>query len=239
MIYTNHLTFVFPVNSTGRIEDIRATAASSSATEKNKRISTKTADTLIKLKAQGPPTVAIDRRVHFTVRFGASGRTLILFQSKDIRLSDALSTIAKTYTFEAFGKPVAIDGMSLCVSSEQYPDWFNVHWDRRRALGDVLVEFDEILIDIIATTAVVKRQTEIESLSVSTDCASTSSPSVDPAVTFIKDQRVLYIKSSADAPVPATIIGVHHDDFPNIYYTVVLIYHRINRYFFLNYALNH
>ena len=210
---------------TAKLEGIRRTANSSSATEKNKRIAEKTAETLIKLKAQGPASIPSEKRIYFTAKFSSSGCKLILFFSNESSLSSMLAYVAKTHPFETFASPVAKEGRSLVVSSELHPEWTDVHWDRRRALIEAISNFDEVVLDTVPTLVVVGRQNEIEA-HVRSEIATVGSISSEEvlvpatATSFNKGQRVLYKKDPSDEPLPSTIIGVHHDDFPNIYYTV-------------------
>lgn len=209
-----------------KLEGMKQKATSSSVTEKNKRIATKTAETLVKLKAQGPASIPSEKRLYFTAKFTSSGCTLVLFSSDELSLSSMLTYVAKTHPFETFASPVAKEGLSLVVSSKLHPEWTDVHWDRRRALHETISNFDEITLDTISTSVVVGRQNEIESRvqSKSADTNSVFIEEVLPTATtsFNREQRVLYIKDPSDKPLPATIIDVHHDDFPNIYYTVSL-----------------
>ena len=131
-----------------------------------------------------------------------------------------MKKLATICTFRAFGDPCVPDGQCLCPSTS-VRHWQDEHWDRRRLLSEAIREFESIIISPELTSEVVNNQRTIEQR-ISTIFCNTSSSSLGKKGDnnmYSIGNKVLYCASDG-SHVDAVIAAVHHDDYPNTYYTI-------------------
>jgi len=217
------------------------------ATEK--KISKKTREILIKSSSLGnSSTPAVDRMylsVNFLVNLkdedeGKDNRINFFFK-KNLSLGEMLFQMGSTFASHSYGQPMAPDGLSLTLSTEDSPDW--KEWDRSKTLEILLEQFEEVSIDVVSTVIIVQNQKELEVRRIENDAKAIIDAEVAARAAMVAasdDELVTYPLSVGEVveyyPTAGnsfsregeggkdmelvTIISVHQDDFPNLYYTL-------------------
>ena len=142
----------------------------------------------------------------------------------------------------------SIEQCHLVITTSDTPDW--KEWNRNLIVKDVLRNYEEINIQLIDKSIVLENQHRLSSMQ-SAKSTSSSSSSIatnvlennnhnqvnEHTTPYIKGQLLWYHKVPVEVTSSSTIqimeeqqymllvkvIDVHHDDFPNIYYTIKAI----------------
>lgn len=80
----------------------------------------------------------------------------------------------------------------------------------RLPISELVLNFQEVIISSLPASQIASCQSKLPHVSVAV------------APVFVVGERVLYTSQIdlGSSTLAATIVGVHHDDFPNVYYTV-------------------
>lgn len=209
--------------STEKMNRLKSISDSSNKNEKQRRIGDKTRQLLMKSKAKGSTSVQIADRYYVGIRFTESNESLHVFFRSTISLGEALESLAVTYPRLAFKQPIRPNGLSLVIVGREINN-------RSELLSRSVDEFEEIDVAVLPTAQVSDLQkthgnsnSSNSSGSSAHSIASSPAPSssvVAPSLDrdFFKGESVIYTRDGSDSH--AVIVGVHHDDPPNTYYTI-------------------
>ena len=179
---------------------------------------------LVKTNAVGNSSLPGKDRFHLCCQF-QRGEEAFVFAHKTATLSDMLEYVANKLPQLAFGSGVRPDGQCLVLHTQDCDDWHL--WDRRKAISDILTEFEVVSLRPMATLEVVTNQSILAELLRKQQAAeedsmvSTASPTPVPSTDlmslalFRKDDRVCY-----SGEEECLVVGVHLDTLPEVYYTV-------------------
>lgn len=211
----------------------------SSSSTKERNISIKTKQMLMKSKAIGNENICIDDRFYINIHFITTDKKIPMYFSKTSIVGEVLEYIAKQATLLAFGCPSRPVNLSLCFQHST-KSWSE--WDRKLRLDESVVDCDDVEVIIISTGEVMKQQAEYDvsrqaKTDTSKESASAAEPlaessngaqaadvsplarfTLDPNIVYKKGDAVTYV-SSAGETASAVVMGVHLDDVPT-YYTI-------------------
>jgi hypothetical protein len=204
---------------------------------------------LLKKKAVGNTSIAVEDRFTVAVSFRATGQVQYVYFSRSTSLGEAMSSLGEAFTRAAYGTAARPEGMSLSVVSDADAD-ADVDsgsgggyqgWDLRAPLSMLVPEFAELQVEPVRTTVVVARQSALEqdlllrqalqgspakpspegSSSSASASASDSEPSVSAPLDrdYKKGDGVVYTGQDGTS-FTAIVTGVHFDDPPDTYYTI-------------------
>jgi uncharacterized spore protein YtfJ len=220
-----------------RIEKLDS-ISKATAKDTTRRVSQKTKEILIKSHAIGNESISIDDRLYVTLNFSINGGKVHHFFKRSSSLGEMLNYIANTQSLWCFGTAIRPENQSLALFTEDSPDWKS--WDRSAAVDDLLDNFEDVFITAESLDEVVDAQRLYEELAgaaksttatkstISTQSGSGSATSsnvtpVDEKFTVgevVEYQHKLSDGSGKETIELVTIVAVHYDDFPNIYYTI-------------------
>ena len=178
---------------------------------------------LVKTNAVGNSRLPGRERFHLCCQF-EKGEEVFVFTHRTATLSDLLEYVANKLPQLAFGSGVRPQGQCLVLHTEDCNEWHL--WDRRRSVSEVLTEFEVVSLRPMSTLEVVtnqsilaellQRQHAAEEASNAAADSIASLPVNDPGslALFRKDDRVCY------AGEECTVVGVHLDTLPDVYYTI-------------------
>ena len=186
----------------------------------------------MKRKATGIEGIADEDRIYLCVKFcepysnvaSSRGDCEYIFVSKYQIIAEMLK-----YAMDTFASRVPLtnssgDKMALVLSTEDTPDW--TAWDRSAPLYDSLSNFEEVYVRAMPLTLVVQSQIEKQ---IQQQAAKSELPAPSPSAAVVPAPLAKgdaawyrYQPPSESAPrlVRVVVLGVHHDDFPHVYYTV-------------------
>ena len=216
--------------------------ANESSSEKQKSISMKTKQILLKRHAIGNQNLEESDRYYVNVNFVASDQTVPMFFSYLSTIGDVLEYLTRQEPQRAFAAPFRPDHLSLCFQTPQKP-WNTI--DRKELLRECVEPFAtvEILFEDIervmevqgtfdrrreqlrqdnagSVDGVLKFESQVDGGGGDVSEGAMDAP-CDPNHVYRKGDEVVYVASSGDTE-PAVVTGVHLDDVP-VYYTVRLL----------------
>lgn len=212
--------------------------SSRSLSNKSRNINEQTRRMLIKSRAVGKESISQEDRLYLQVYCNSpstgtstssqgnqeedeAGTSLYIFVSKHSTLGESLHYIANSYPRQVFGEPVRPNQLCLGVCTSDTPDWTSWHAKSRFPVGTIFRSCERICVIVITieesiqTARLIEQSAQLPTTLSSAEDAKTAQG--DPK--FKKTDTVLYTTSDG-AEVEAEVIGVHLDDFPNIYYTI-------------------
>ena len=212
-----------PDASFAKIEGLLATWKNDGLSEKQRSVALKTAQMLMKSKAWGDvedvDTKDPSNRIYFMVEFMATGVKKIVYFPKRSHVRDMLHKLGRKFTSSVFGSPTIPPDTSVVCFSDNFC-WQDDNWDRAACLCNCIKEFETIKIFTVSTSEAAACQSSIEQRRiVSGDTVFRTFPDNHD---YGKGNKVLYETNSEHGRMEATIIGVHYDDYPNVYYTILL-----------------
>lgn len=200
-----------------------------------RRISMKTQHILMKSKSLGDDTIKFEERKFLIFNFFQKIDDLFslepisrdvdvyLFFRKSDTIDDMLFTIGKTFPQLAFNTGSRPHGLSLVLFTADSTDWRV--WNRQLKICDTFTDFEVIKIAVVSTNDVVSNQSLIakqhQAIAQASTQGNTQAKILDPSklIVYKLDDKVSY--RAADGTFEeCSIAGVHHDDFPNVYYTI-------------------
>jgi hypothetical protein len=211
--------------------------STNSASEKNRRISNQTRQMLIKSKAKGNDNCVPENRMYFVVHFesdvaGKAGDMVqsetvkYLFVSKHATLGEFLFNLKSQFAdliLYLHGKSFrSLDDIGLGVQTRDTQDWGL--WNRNLPLESVFSDLEEVWIVCVPMDEVILRQKEEERRHAERVVKSRVFAKLAPvwyyrgAVSLLVDEAEA--RGAGVELIAAKILAVHHDDFPNIYYTI-------------------
>lgn len=249
--------------SSGKITAL-GRVAENSASSRERKISMKAKEMLIKSKATGNDSIAGKDRLYLSVHFTDSldpssadtdHKVAYFFFSQHRPLGEIMQQIWQKHqsTVEqsaSFINNVSLhslprENLSLVLVTADTPQW--QVWDRNTPIKDCLSNYEDVAVFTVPTQDVLANQDEIAYVKAfgprvtedtQMDIVETAEEELPPAtpVVYEKGQVAWYHKvepavhrrlsveemERTQAMIMVTIVGVHHDDYPNVYYTVKL-----------------
>ena len=222
--------------------EAKARAGEADGNTRKQNIGDKTRQMLLKKKAVGNTSIAVEDRFTVAVSFRATGQVQYVYFNRSTSLGEAMSSLGEAFTRAAYGTAARPDGMSLSVLSDVDAD-ADVDsgsgsgdgyqgWDLRAPLSTLVPEFTELQVGPVRTTVVVARQSALEqdlllrqalqgspakpSPVGSSSSASGSEPSVSMPLDrdYRKGDGVVYTGQDGTS-FTAIVTGVHFDDPPD------------------------
>lgn len=198
-----------------------------STSKRSSTVARKTKEILISKNAKGNASIAGKDRFFFVAQCPATDTELHLFFSVTSTLGEVLNQIANAHPLSAFGTMGRPSDKTLRLFTPDTPDWRD--WDVTVRLPQALTSFETVSIVSVDTSEAVQAQTDL--VNRANQPATTTVTSADADVSVIKDEEstkqhsfevgsLAVYKTSSGALETVRIIGVHHDDFPNVYYTI-------------------
>ena len=210
--------------SFARIDNLLATWKNDSLGEKQRSMALKTAQMLMKSKAWGDVedvnTKDPSNRIYFMVEFTLTGAKRIVYFAKKSRVGDVLHKLGRKFTSFVFGTATIPPDKSVVCSSDSF-SWQDDNWDRSGFLCNCIKEFETLKISTVSTVDAAACQSVIEQKRNASGSVFQKVSDIS-AHTYGKGNRVFYEANVDVARKEATIIGVHYDDYPNVYYTILL-----------------
>ena len=162
-------------------------------------------------------------RMYFIVEFAETGTKKIVYFSKKCRVRDMLHKLGRKFTSLAFAAPTIPSDLSLVCFNDSF-GWEDERWDRLIALPNCIAEFETLKISTMSTVDAAACQSRIEEKRNVDDTVFHSlSASSSSDHSYGKGNKVWYLcDTESDEKKESTIIGVHYDDYPNVYYTILL-----------------
>jgi hypothetical protein len=199
--------------SIGRLQGI----SESTSNAKEQRVSMKAKEILMKSHAKGDPDLDYERRLYLTCKFPAL--EIYLYYDKHITIGEFLSVVSQTYPQAGFQRSSKPRDMSLAMHTEDSPDW--KLWNHSWKLSEVLSSFETVCLTPISLQEVVMNQDRLERSSIRVESTLSESKPADTSIEAFKaGDLVLYTKSNGEKEV-VSIVAVHRDDYPNVYYTIL------------------
>lgn len=195
------------------------------ATEKTKNIANKTKQILIAKDAKGNPNIEVSSRFyvvfHFTDNNIDKFPSVNLFFSNMSLIGEILQYVTTNYTAISFGATDKPSNKSLVLYTESCPDWRL--YDLQAVVKDVLTPFEDVFITSIDTVEVTENQSRLQQQRHRNQQASVETYELEKIVSkpFVVGDEVIYTKSTGEDE-PARVVDVHRDDFPNVYYTILM-----------------
>eukprot|EP01041_Mallomonas_annulata_P002684 gene2683-5280_t len=206
---------------------------------KEKNISKKTKQMLMKTKAVGNPNIPIDDRFYINIYFTLSKHKIPMYFTSYAIIGEVLEHLARNSTQLAFVTATRPEHASLCFQKDSKP-W--KEWNRRKTISEEMEDFDDVEVITMSTFEITENQMKLEQKlniedSSSTQNESSTSTSVEinnnessttPSdndnndsnvnITYKKGDRVMYIPSTGESE-EAIVMAIHLDDVPS-YYTI-------------------
>jgi len=179
---------------------------------------------LIKKKATGIEGVADEDRIYLCIKFCESTGSdcEYIFVSKYQIIAEMLKYVMETFQSRVPSTSSSGDKMALVLWTEDTPEWSA--WDRNAPLYDSLANFEEVFVKAMPLALVLQAQIEKQIQQQSHAETAAPVPSAPGPAPLAKGDGAWYRYQSPSEPGPrlvrVEVVGVHHDDFPNIYYTV-------------------
>ena len=262
---------LLPRESTlNRIEQLSKVSKSSSSA-KERKISNKAKEILMKSNAIGNASLAADDRLYVSIRFGdatadsssnhnssnsssssssccgggSSGagggpqpQSVNFFFKKSLPLGDVLYQTGQAFPQLCYGTAVAPEGKALAMSSTDTPDWRS--WDRSLTMDKLLANFEDVSVTVVSVDEAVAAQRDLEELKLRVQQAADQAAAEELALVeaeatarlakegeedvlkhpLTKGEQVHYFSKGVEGVETVSVVGVHLDDFPNVYYTV-------------------
>ena len=216
----------------GKLESLSG-KSTSSITQKS--ISKKTKILLMKRKAVGNSTLDFADRLYLHIvsnNYDSSeNESDFIFIARKMTISEALREVQLLLPTK-FGNDVK--DTLLVISTLDTPNWKD--WDRDAPVTESLVEFEEVYLQRLSADEVLECQTqrqerrheqqqqEISSSAIS-GCDSTTYAPLFEKHEQIKKGSVVWYKyfqseNEKSSLIQVRVVGVHLDDFPNVYYSI-------------------
>ena len=221
--------------------EAKTRAGEASGNTRKQNIGDKTRQMLLKKKAVGNPSIAVEDRFTVAISFPATGQVQYVYFNRSTSLGEGMSSLGEAFTRAAYGTAARPEGMSLSVLSDTDSGGGGGRyqgWDLRAPLSMLVPEFAELQVGPVRTTEVVASQSALEQdlllrealqgspakpppagsssgASVSTSVG-TSEPSVSAPLDrdYRKGDGVLYTGQDGNS-FTAIVTGVHFDDPPD------------------------
>ena len=174
----------------------------------------------------------------------ANGAKLYIYVSKTNTIAEVLSQVEKRFPTQVLGsndlKHFATKNgdnewatsiqqkhqMVLVVCTSDSPSWTD--WNRNQVASKILADFEDIFIFYWPLEEVLANQSKLSTIEGKLKKHEDQStkqivPKVPEKNQLLKGDRKWYKKTVSSIPVLVEIVGVHFDDYPNIYYTIKAI----------------
>lgn len=215
-------------------------AKSGSSTEKTRRVSEVARRVLVKNRAKGNDNCLEELRLYLVLHFCSDSSDLsssnsleYAFFSGTATLAEVLQQIKKIY---ARVIPSRYEDYSLVLFTEDSPDWQS--WDRNTPIGELLGQCEPVFIAAIPSVELIRHTQSLFAKQQQEAATQKVTSVIQPNKAFVKGDIAWYHKSKSGAPMKSKqdalscgvplllvkIVGVHHDDFPNIYYTINMVH---------------
>jgi hypothetical protein len=235
-----------------KLQKLEASAAATT-NEKTKRINAQTRQMLVKSKAKGNENCVLDDRIYFVVHFekeptgvkadlpssGPSSQqsvetTKYVFFPRYISLGEFLSSLRNSFAdlilFLSQNRFSSFEDIGLGMTTRDTLDWRQ--WDRTQSLEELFSSFEEISVFPLSIEEILvvqrendqkrieRRRTQALKMVYKKEDAVWYYRSSEPGVVLCDEKEA---KEKRIELIAGRILAVHHDDFPNIYYTIELI----------------
>ena len=207
--------------------------------DKTKSVARKTKELLIAKSAVGnssiDPTVRFYVVIHFENNqiISSSGESkkkmdsLNLFFANTTTIGEMLESITKQYKINIFGSSEKPSNKSLALYTEALKNWkdFNLNLQ----LKDALSPYDDIFILIVDLNELIQNQSKFHQIETNksttsintTDISTITNTSTEPTKEFKVGEEAVYKLSTGEEEI-VKIVSIHRDDYPNVYYTILL-----------------
>eukprot|EP01038_Epipyxis_sp_PR26KG_P010814 gene10814-14515_t len=217
---------------------------------KERSISQKTKAILLKNKSIGDNGIDPMDRFYLSIRFFDSYSTaqsyLFAQERHDSKLVEAIDTsnpvhfyyfnkqntlgtvvqhICRLYPQFAFRSASKPEHLTLSLISSDTPDWRD--WNRNVSISLLFADFEEVfafpmpIVEVVANQTIMdnilREKLNVEENKMEVDV---NEPVNSKPYEYVKGESAWYHSSNLTQHIAVRIVGVHHDDFPNIYYTV-------------------
>lgn len=201
---------------------------------KTSKANQKAQEILMKKHAKGDLNISYEDRIYLTCVLPHLSE-LYVFYHREKSIQDLLWSLCRLYPQGIFQSSHKPDDMSVVLYTDDTNDWRL--WDHRWKLCDVFHSFESVFIVPMSMDEIVSVQQGIQSKTLIADStvetfktsneslATGQSPPEETVIISEADrykpgELLLYTTSSGSTEL-VTIIAVHLDDYPHVYYTVL------------------
>ena len=236
----NQESDITAIKALSKLENVAANGS-----RKQQALANKTKDLLLKGKAMGSSSIDVEDRVYLVATFSEAEneRKCIFFNAKTATVGDMCEYVAKSLSMPSFKKVMRPKGAALYLEhvTEEGELVSNTH-DRRKNVADVFSSMQAVTFCPTTVEEAASRQTEVailedqmsiereerarveaeQKVAEKVEAARLKEDSRETLVATAVQVGDSFIYSKEGANIPASVKAIHKDDYPNLYFSVVL-----------------